>query len=79
MQLNHLPQSSAQNFRNTYSATIQQICTTVSYAPKNVLEKLDTHSNIGYKLYIQNRLWDKYKTEFTVEDCYTCQKALCEI
>ena len=41
--------------------------------PNNVLEKLETHSNIGYKLYIKYWLWEKYKTDCTVEDCYTCQ------
>ena len=41
--------------------------------PNNVLEKLETHSNIGYKLYIKNWLSEKYKTDCTVEYCCTCQ------
>ena len=50
-----------------------QLPTILNKTPNNVLEKLETHSNIGYKLYIKNCLWEKYKTDCTVEDGYICQ------
>ena len=42
--------------------------------PKNIKDKIYTHSFIGYKLYIKNFLLNRYETNCTIPNCYVCTK-----
>ena len=46
----------------------------INNTPKQITEKTDTHSYIGYTLYIKNYIMDKYSPVCTIRNCYICQK-----
>ena len=40
--------------------------------PTDVLDKIYTHSLIGFKLYIKKRIINDYQTRCSIPDCFIC-------
>ena len=49
------------------------IIPTINKCPKQIKEKVNTHSIQGFAKYTKNFFIEKYKTSCTLDNCYVCQ------
>ena len=66
----HIPKTNHNFARNNLRYRVIQ---TLNKLPDNVIRKMYTHSIYGLASYAKKYFISNYKTECTIENCYTCQ------
>ena len=67
----HLPKVTHEFAKNCLSYNLIKV---INNTTRNIEEKITTHSQSGFSLYIKTMLLQKYSLVCDITNCYVCQK-----